>query len=453
LNHDIDLSRDCSAGLCVERVCVDAVYRNLILCGHGLAVSPAPTVTLGGMMLQVLETWPAAATSPCGAVDDALEAALSEVDEGQHKLVVANAALISEPFFVTVGNLAGPQGPPGPPGAPGPQGPQGPPGPTGAQGPPGPTGATGAQGPQGDKGDTGGTGPQGPAGPPGSTGPASGTPPAPTVIGHVSFGSATVALYSLSYAVTRQISAPTGGSADRESSAPTSSDVKLVVDAAAAVAALNMSSFDLALQTSSAVDIVPVTISVITPGGEVTLLSMSDPIFDGWKLQPGAQNLASVSFSPNAVTLSWMGQQTGFSFAGALALVRTCLQTPSSFVDDAAVAAPALLPTDTPVSGFTLSGGRLVTVSSSTGDRESTSWTVGDASVTGPAPDSLACLLDAALFGESQPAVVTVLDGSGAHVQTVTMANTLVDGFALQMGPGPLAQTTSLNFTHLTIGP
>ena len=67
--------------------------------------------------------------------------------------------LKSEPFFIKVGELAGPQGPMGPAGPTGPTGPQGPKGDTGA------TGATGATGTNGSNGATGATGDPGAAGP------------------------------------------------------------------------------------------------------------------------------------------------------------------------------------------------------------------------------------------------------------------------------------------------
>src|SRR6266852_1612428 len=35
INHDADLANDCASGLCVERVCVDTVYRVVTICGHG----------------------------------------------------------------------------------------------------------------------------------------------------------------------------------------------------------------------------------------------------------------------------------------------------------------------------------------------------------------------------------------------------------------------------------
>jgi hypothetical protein len=214
-----------------------------------------------------------------------------------------------------------------------------------------------------------------------------------------------------------------------------------------------MSSFNLVLQTSTA-DLPgsPVSVSLITSGGEVTVLSMTEAIFDGWQLQPGTPNLALVSVTPASLTLSWMGLQTGYNFLSHAVQGQTCAG-PASFVDDAAAAAPALAPTDTPVSGFSLSGAKTVTTVVGSPDREVSPWMVSDATVTGPAPASLACILDATLFGEGQRVVVTVLDASGAIAQTFTLASALLDSLTLQAGPGPLTQTTSMNFLQLTIGP
>ena len=39
VNHDADLARDCSAGICVERACVDTLYRRITVCGHGFGAS------------------------------------------------------------------------------------------------------------------------------------------------------------------------------------------------------------------------------------------------------------------------------------------------------------------------------------------------------------------------------------------------------------------------------
>jgi hypothetical protein len=176
LNHDRDLAADCAAGLCVERACVDTLYRVATLCGHGFGGSPG--VTIGGQALPVLGSRPGA----CGATDEALLIGLSEAAEGQHKLVVTNGGMKSEPFFLKVGDLAGPQGPQGvagpagPKGDTGPQGPKGDTGPQGAQGLAGADGAqgaiglTGPQGAKGDKGDKGDTGPMGATGAQGAVG-------------------------------------------------------------------------------------------------------------------------------------------------------------------------------------------------------------------------------------------------------------------------------------------
>jgi hypothetical protein len=141
INHDADLANDCASGLCVERVCVDTLYRVVTICGHGFGTTPS--VLVGGDSLTVLRSIPASSSSPCGTVDDGIVASLNETAEGQHKLKVFASGIGSEPFFVKVGDLAGPQGPTG---ATGPQG---------IQGPTGPTGATGAQGLQGLTGATG----------------------------------------------------------------------------------------------------------------------------------------------------------------------------------------------------------------------------------------------------------------------------------------------------------
>jgi hypothetical protein len=166
-NHNAE----CGAGLCVERVCVNTLFRNALLCGQGLAGPSAPTVNLGGVNLPILGSWVASASAPCGASDDALSVALSEVDEGQHRLVVSSGALRSEPFFVKIGDLAGPQGPAGPIGATGPIGPKGDPGVAGSAGAKGDIGATGAVGPKGDPGVAGSAGAKGDIGATGAIGP------------------------------------------------------------------------------------------------------------------------------------------------------------------------------------------------------------------------------------------------------------------------------------------
>ncbi len=188
LNHDRDLARDCASGLCVERACVNTLYRLATLCGHGFF--GLPSVLIGGKAQPVLPSAPGL----CGVNDESLVVGLDDSAEGQHKLVVLNGAMKSEPFFIKVGELAGPQGPAGAQGPAGPAGPQGPVGATGAKGDTGPQcaqglsgangangaqgpmGATGAQGaigltgPQGAKGDKGDTGPMGAQGPAGLTG-------------------------------------------------------------------------------------------------------------------------------------------------------------------------------------------------------------------------------------------------------------------------------------------
>ena len=117
VSHDSDLAADCAAGLCVERVCVervcvDTLYRRAAVCGHGFAGAPA--VLVGGQTVPVLSNTP----GPCGAGDEAMVIGLDDAIEGQHKLVVYNVSKKSEPFFIKVGELAGPQGPIGPQGPP-----------------------------------------------------------------------------------------------------------------------------------------------------------------------------------------------------------------------------------------------------------------------------------------------------------------------------------------------
>jgi hypothetical protein len=165
VNHDADLAKDCASGLCVERVCVDTLYRVVTICGHGFGTTPS--VLVGGDSLTVLQSIAASSSSPCGTADDGIVASLNETAEGQHKLKVIASGIASEPFFVKVGDLAGPQGPTG---ATGPQGIQGPTGPTGATGAQGLQGLTGATGAQGLQGLTGATGAQGPTGATGSQG-------------------------------------------------------------------------------------------------------------------------------------------------------------------------------------------------------------------------------------------------------------------------------------------
>jgi hypothetical protein len=168
LNHDRDLARDCASGLCVERACVNTLYRSATLCGHGFF--GAPSVLIGGQSLPVLPSAPGL----CGAMDESLVVGLVEAAEGQHNMVVLNGAMKSEPFFIKVGELAGPQGPMGATGA---QGPKGDTGPQGAAGAQGTAGAAGAQGPKGDTGPQGAIGAQGPAGAAGAQGPKGDTGP------------------------------------------------------------------------------------------------------------------------------------------------------------------------------------------------------------------------------------------------------------------------------------
>jgi Collagen triple helix repeat (20 copies) len=170
--NDADSGSDCKAGICIERVCVDTVFRLATICGHGFAGSPS--VTLGGSPLTIASVTVQGGAGPCGNSDDAIVASLIDSVEGQHKLTVSNAGVQSEPFFLKVGNLAGPQGPPGPQGAAGPPGPIGPQGAAGPPGPIGPQGAAGPPGPigpQGAAGQQGATGSQGPAGQTGTQGP------------------------------------------------------------------------------------------------------------------------------------------------------------------------------------------------------------------------------------------------------------------------------------------
>ena len=128
VSHDSDLAADCAASLCVERVCVDTLYRRATVCGHGFAGAPA--VLVGGQSVTVLSNTP----GPCGAGDEAMVIGLDDAIEGQHKLVVYNGSRKSEPFFIKVGDLAGPQGPVGPQGQAGPVGPRGNTGPQGIRG-------------------------------------------------------------------------------------------------------------------------------------------------------------------------------------------------------------------------------------------------------------------------------------------------------------------------------
>ena len=164
LNHDAGLASDCASGICVERACVSTLYRSITICGHGFAGVAAPTVNIGGHVVAGTASL-ADASSPCGTFDETVVASIDETAEGQHKLIVINAAgQRSEPFFVKVGELAGPPGPPGPAGAQGPSGPTGPQGLAGAIGPQGPAGAQGPAGPQGQAGLQGIQGAPGPAG-------------------------------------------------------------------------------------------------------------------------------------------------------------------------------------------------------------------------------------------------------------------------------------------------
>jgi len=175
-NHDFDPAKDCATGICVLRVCPDTTYRVMTICGHGFGSTPR--VALGGEILITQQVLAASSGSPCGGTDESIIASLDEGVEGTHKLVVANGTASSEPFFVKIGDLAGPQGPAGSAGPPGPQGIAGAVGPAGlkgATGPAGIAGLTGATGPAGSAGLTGATGPAGPAGQTGAVGPA-GTP-------------------------------------------------------------------------------------------------------------------------------------------------------------------------------------------------------------------------------------------------------------------------------------
>src|SRR5260221_12966098 len=70
VNHDGDLARDCVSGICVERACVDTLFRRITVCGHGFGVSP--TVVVGGDALAVQLSVPASAASPCGPMDDGI---------------------------------------------------------------------------------------------------------------------------------------------------------------------------------------------------------------------------------------------------------------------------------------------------------------------------------------------------------------------------------------------
>ncbi len=184
-NHDFDPAKDCATGICVLRVCPDTTYRVMTICGHGFGSTPR--VALGGEILITQQVLAASSGSPCGGTDESIIASLDEGVEGTHKLVVANGTASSEPFFVKIGDLAGPQGPAGSAGPPGPQGIAGAVGPAGLKGATGPAGTaglkgatgsagiaglTGAVGPAGIAGLTGATGPAGIAGLTGATGPA-----------------------------------------------------------------------------------------------------------------------------------------------------------------------------------------------------------------------------------------------------------------------------------------
>src|SRR5712691_6743250 len=103
LNHDADLANDCATGVCVERVCINTLYRTITICGHGFGA--APGVVVGGSALTVQQSVPASASSPCGTVDDAIVASLDEATEGHHKLAVTASGMTSEPFFVKIGDL------------------------------------------------------------------------------------------------------------------------------------------------------------------------------------------------------------------------------------------------------------------------------------------------------------------------------------------------------------
>ncbi|MBS2024221.1 MAG: hypothetical protein JST92_17605, partial [Deltaproteobacteria bacterium] len=120
VNHDWDLARDCASGTCIERVCVDTLYRQATLCGHGF--SGSPTVKFGADIADIVSYAVPAAGAPCGAYDESLVVSLDEIDEGQQKLTVTNGTKASDPFFVKIGELAGPQGTAGPQGPAGPQG-------------------------------------------------------------------------------------------------------------------------------------------------------------------------------------------------------------------------------------------------------------------------------------------------------------------------------------------
>src|SRR4051812_43290350 len=169
VNHDHDLPRDCATGLCIERVCVDTLFRRATVCGHGFQGTPA--VNVGGDRAPVLSTALPSPAGACGSFDEALVIGLDDADEGQQKLAVSNGTRRSEPFFIRVGELAGPQGPIGPAGPVGPKGDTGATGAPGAKGDPGARGDPGATGAPGARGDTGAVGATGEKGDVGAAGP------------------------------------------------------------------------------------------------------------------------------------------------------------------------------------------------------------------------------------------------------------------------------------------